>query len=259
MHEWSLQLSDNGMRPARMSECTVVTASLQNLPRMRIKRGCRVKTTAAWQTGSSLILHNSCLYSTEIKTTGWFITSKLSMQEKWIFPLYNESVGASVLDAMLRAAPSLQPLQTICTKMGLTAHLLRAFSLWVLEPVLSRKPSSDPSFQTSALDLDSLKGLPISVALATDMGRCMGAAPPDKGKIVGHLQPGKNFSPSGPKVYVTVLSSVCPKVWCWDSSSLSSFLKSYFLGLAVMMDQACGLASQLSTYGGQPYLIIPCI
>jgi len=31
------------MRSALTSEHTVVTASLQNLPRMHIKRGCRVK------------------------------------------------------------------------------------------------------------------------------------------------------------------------------------------------------------------------
>lgn len=140
------------------------------------------------------------------------------MQEKWIFPHYNESVGASVLDAMLRAAPSLQPLQTLRTKMGLTAHLLRVFSLCVLESVLSRKPNSDPSFQTPALDLDSMTGLPISVASPTPCcchghGEMHGSSSPRQREncwaFAAWERSGKNFSPSGPEVslhFLTVLS-----------------------------------------------------
>lgn len=258
-HEWSPQLNDNGMRAARMSECTVVTASLQNLPRMRIKRGCRVKTTAAWQTGSSLILHNSCLYSTEIKTTGWFITSKLSMQEKWIFPHYNESVGASVLDTMLRAAPSLQPLQTIRTKTGLTAHLLRAFSLCVLEPVLSRKPSFDSSFQTSVLDLDSLMGVanisctPNPMLLPWTWGDAQGQLPQTRENCWAFVAWEKS------KKHRWMLQSCVPPATRFGAETAPRVpsLKRCFLGLAEMMDQACGLASQLAAYGGQPYLTLP--
>lgn len=141
-----------------MSEHTVVTASLQNSPRMHIKRGCRAKNY------SCLTDRQQPHFTQLLSVLHWNKNNRLihSLQiihaRKVDLPPYNESIAASFLNSVLGRWSAISPLtasfiQTIRTKTGFNNSFVKSLHfIWSF----NRKPIFDPFLQISVLGPDTL-------------------------------------------------------------------------------------------------------
>lgn len=144
------------------------------------------------------------------------------MQQKWIFPCYNENIGASFLSTMLGKWSPICPLPAAGPDHThynvLTTHLLKAFPLSVLDAILNRKPIFDPVLQISVLVPDNLGGFAMLAAAMTACS-CHGwRHSGDSSGRGGNCQTaaalmnfGKNLPAPRPKLAILVLSPAFPK------------------------------------------------